>query len=189
MSRYIDLTGVKIGKFKFLKLSYIKHYAYWLCRCDCGNEKVMRADAIKCGQIKSCGCSTKQLIAQALMGEKNPAWTGNKVQYGALHQRIRKEIKRPIKCTFCKKKKKLNLANISQKYKHTLDDWMYLCSKCHQRYDHNWTWKNKKWFKKCKICKKELEVNTDNFKKYNDENKGWFSYCKKCSIKYTSLKK
>ena len=32
-----------------------KHY-YCLCRCDCGNEKLVRKDAILNGNTKSCGC-------------------------------------------------------------------------------------------------------------------------------------
>ncbi len=28
---------------------------YWLCRCECGREKVVRSDSIKDGSIKSCG--------------------------------------------------------------------------------------------------------------------------------------
>lgn len=30
--------------------------ARWLCRCECGNEKVIRARALKTGKTKSCGC-------------------------------------------------------------------------------------------------------------------------------------
>lgn len=29
---------------------------YWLCRCDCGNEKWIRKDSVKSGKQKSCGC-------------------------------------------------------------------------------------------------------------------------------------
>lgn len=29
---------------------------YWLCRCECGNKKWIRADSIKSGKQKSCGC-------------------------------------------------------------------------------------------------------------------------------------
>lgn len=35
---------------------------YWLCRCECGREKVVRSDSIKDGSIKSCGeCSHIQI--------------------------------------------------------------------------------------------------------------------------------
>lgn len=29
---------------------------YWLCRCDCGKEKIVRVDNLKNGGVKSCGC-------------------------------------------------------------------------------------------------------------------------------------
>lgn len=32
---------------------------YWLCRCDCSNEKWIRADSIKSGNSVSCGCQQK----------------------------------------------------------------------------------------------------------------------------------
>lgn len=33
----------------------------WLCRCDCGNEKVVTSQDLKSGHVKSCGCmSTKK---------------------------------------------------------------------------------------------------------------------------------
>lgn len=28
----------------------------WLCKCDCGKETTVRAQALKSGEIKSCGC-------------------------------------------------------------------------------------------------------------------------------------
>lgn len=33
---------------------------YWRCACDCGGEAVVRANAFKYGQIKSCGCLRKR---------------------------------------------------------------------------------------------------------------------------------
>ena len=29
---------------------------FWLCRCDCGVERVVRGAALRCGQSRSCGC-------------------------------------------------------------------------------------------------------------------------------------
>lgn len=29
---------------------------YWLCRCECGKEKEIRATALRSGHTKSCGC-------------------------------------------------------------------------------------------------------------------------------------
>jgi hypothetical protein len=37
----------------------------WLCKCDCGTEKLIRADHLKAGKILSCGCQTGARISAA----------------------------------------------------------------------------------------------------------------------------
>ncbi|MFA5252763.1 MAG: hypothetical protein WC454_09300 [Phycisphaerae bacterium] len=55
-------------KTKFGYLSVIKEVErrngrrFFLCRCDCGIEKVIRLDFLKNGNTKSCGCYSKGLI-------------------------------------------------------------------------------------------------------------------------------
>jgi len=42
-----------------------KHYsAMWLCRCDCGETKVVQGKALRRGYIKSCGCLRKEQSAE-----------------------------------------------------------------------------------------------------------------------------
>lgn len=31
-------------------------HAYWECKCDCGNTKIIRKDSLENGHAKSCGC-------------------------------------------------------------------------------------------------------------------------------------
>jgi hypothetical protein len=39
--------------------------ARWLCRCECGNETVVRASNLTCGVSTSCGCINREnLIAR-----------------------------------------------------------------------------------------------------------------------------
>lgn len=41
-------------------LAYTKNRkSYWLCRCDCGNETIVRSDQLKSGTTQSCGCYHK----------------------------------------------------------------------------------------------------------------------------------
>lgn len=36
------------------------HHKWYVCKCDCGNEKLARSDRLKTGKIKSCGCYEKE---------------------------------------------------------------------------------------------------------------------------------
>lgn len=57
MKKASDLTGQRFGRLVVLKrdLSY-KKAAYWICRCDCGNEATVQSCHLRSGATKSCGC-------------------------------------------------------------------------------------------------------------------------------------
>ncbi len=69
------------------------------------------------------------------MGENNSQWVGDKVSYRALHTWIKTRLSKPLGCNHCGEIKPLDLANKSQQYKRELDDWLWLCKKCHMKYD------------------------------------------------------
>jgi hypothetical protein len=52
-----DLTGKKFGKLIVIEYAYSKGYAYWRCKCDCGNENIVRSSHLLLGAVKTCGCS------------------------------------------------------------------------------------------------------------------------------------
>lgn len=51
MSRLIDMTGKKVGKWTVLR--YLGD-SYWLCRCECGNEKPVVAYSLRSGKSNGC---------------------------------------------------------------------------------------------------------------------------------------
>lgn len=52
-----DMTGLRFGRLTVLELAGRKgKEATWLCKCDCGNEKVVTGRALRQGRTKSCGC-------------------------------------------------------------------------------------------------------------------------------------
>lgn len=58
-----DLLGKRFGKLVVIKrendrvnLKTKYRESYWRCRCDCGNEVVVRHTNLKKGHTKSCGC-------------------------------------------------------------------------------------------------------------------------------------
>ena len=86
------------------------------------------------------------------MGDKNPNWLGDKVGYGGVHKWVKGLFKKPEVCSRCGEKNiKLDLSNISGKYKRDLTDWEWLCRSCHMKKDGRLKelYKNrKKWFEK-----------------------------------------
>ncbi len=64
MSRRIDITGERYGRLTVL--SYVETRrggkAFWLCRCDCGNESVVSSCDLRSGHTQSCGCLYRESI-------------------------------------------------------------------------------------------------------------------------------
>ncbi|WP_087223080.1 transcriptional regulator [Blautia sp. An249] len=56
-----DLTGRRFGKLVALSRAQNQNgRTCWLCRCDCGREKIVAAHELKAGKTKSCGCARMQ---------------------------------------------------------------------------------------------------------------------------------
>lgn len=56
MSKLIDLTGQRFGRWTVIKRDLSKKTTYWICKCDCGTEKSVAATSLKRGASTSCGC-------------------------------------------------------------------------------------------------------------------------------------
>ena len=80
-------------------------------------------------------------VVEGKTGENNKQWKGDKVSKKEMHNWLYKHFGKPDKCRHCGKKNRkygrsiLDWANISKKYKRTIDDFMPLCRKCHVAYD------------------------------------------------------
>lgn len=59
-----DLVGLKFGRFTVVSFSHKdkNHAILWLCRCDCGAERVVFAGNLRRGNSKSCGCHLKEVV-------------------------------------------------------------------------------------------------------------------------------
>lgn len=52
-----DISGQKFGFLTVIEFAEIRnHKAYWKCRCECGNEKIIAARPLISGATISCGC-------------------------------------------------------------------------------------------------------------------------------------
>lgn len=90
-----------------------------------------------------------------LRGKDSPLWKGDKASYSAMHKWIRRQKTKSDCCEKCGKIGRLELANISGKYKRDVNDFEWLCIKCHRNMD--------KWFKK--IMKKVTRGAAGKFRK------------------------
>ena len=60
-NKLIDLTGKRFGYWTVLKRAQNKgKRVFWLCRCVCGNVKIVQGTSLKNGVSKSCGCKKSE---------------------------------------------------------------------------------------------------------------------------------
>ena len=71
MGSFKDLTGKVFEHLTVLEYAgrSKNKQTLWLCRCDCGNEKVILANSLVTGKAKSCGCRQATRKAR-LVGKK-----------------------------------------------------------------------------------------------------------------------
>ena len=63
----IDLTGQTFGHWKVLKRAdNRKKIVMWLCKCDCGTEKIVQGTSLKNGTSNSCGCHSSAEWAEII---------------------------------------------------------------------------------------------------------------------------
>lgn len=56
-----DITGQRFGRLVVKKMIYEEGKpSFCLCKCDCGNEKVILASSLLLGTTRSCGCLIKE---------------------------------------------------------------------------------------------------------------------------------
>lgn len=64
MPKAIDITNQKFGKLTAIKKAPSRSgKTYWLCKCECGNEKEVQTTHLTSGATKSCGCFNKIINA------------------------------------------------------------------------------------------------------------------------------
>lgn len=92
-----DLSGMRFSKLVVLKLAENtkKGDSQWLCKCDCGKEKIIQTRNLKNGNTKSCGCfkvarlnkfntkhgKTNSRLFRIWCGMKNRCYRTNEINY------------------------------------------------------------------------------------------------------------
>ena len=81
MARRMEfLSGKKFGRLTVEKFEYCgpNGHAYWRCKCDCGNYKVVRASHLKSGNVISCGCAQTRKTHGGTNSRIYPIWNNMK---------------------------------------------------------------------------------------------------------------
>lgn len=66
------------------------HQAKWLCRCDCGTEKVVFQNSLVRGLSRSCGCLHKEMTIQRSTIHGHTTHQGASPEYHAWHHMIQR---------------------------------------------------------------------------------------------------
>ena len=62
MSKLIDITRQKFGRLTVIKRAENTKLgeSRWVCKCECGNEKIIRGRKLRTASTQSCGCIHKE---------------------------------------------------------------------------------------------------------------------------------
>jgi predicted SprT family Zn-dependent metalloprotease len=64
MTKFIDLSGKRFGRLLVVERAPKKgRRTQFICKCDCGNEKIALSDKLQSGETKSCGCLRTEIVA------------------------------------------------------------------------------------------------------------------------------
>lgn len=73
MGKALDLTNQRFGRLVALYKTDKRDSSgsiFWHCKCDCGNEKDVRAAELKRGNVTSCGCKSKERASKLGLSKK-----------------------------------------------------------------------------------------------------------------------
>ena len=60
-----NLKGQRFEMLEVVDFSHTKNgYEYWVCKCDCGKQKIVLANNLVYEKTKSCGCLQKRRVSQ-----------------------------------------------------------------------------------------------------------------------------
>lgn len=82
-NKFIDITGQKFNR--LTAIDYVGNQR-WLCKCDCGKEKIVDAYALRHGKTKSCGCLHDEMARMNSFVEGCPHYKTHGASYTRLYR-------------------------------------------------------------------------------------------------------
>ena len=65
--------GTRFSLYEVVKFVHVNknRCRCYLCRCDCGTEKIVNGNDLKSGRVRSCGCLGKDTLRETNSGKNN----------------------------------------------------------------------------------------------------------------------
>lgn len=81
MSRAIDLTGGKYGRWTVIKKSqaFSATKPLWDCECECGTRRAVLRNHLRSGHSRSCGCLKTEVSSQTNSAKLKPGMVFNRL--------------------------------------------------------------------------------------------------------------
>jgi hypothetical protein len=104
-----NIINKRFGRLLVIEYSHTNHSSYWTCKCDCGNEKIIRYSHLARGATRSCGCLSKEHPHNILpTGEASFNKLYNSYRKTAIGRNIKFELSKEVfreiilqKCYYC----------------------------------------------------------------------------------------
>src|SRR5262245_8753845 len=92
MPKFIDNTGQTHGRLTVIcRATNTKDgHVRWRCRCDCGNETIVQAIALRSGATRSCGCLLREVTGRRSKTHGHAVNRSHSVEYAAWCQMIQR---------------------------------------------------------------------------------------------------
>lgn len=152
-----DLLGKKFGRLEVVGLCENKNGrgTYWLCKCECGKEKIIHSHSLVTGASRSCGCLQKEIVSKMfsnrtdVQGCNNPNYNPHKTDQERIFGRYYtgyKEWKFAVKerdSFTCKKcgqvggtlhSHHVNSYSTDESMRTEIKNGITLCKKCHKEF-------------------------------------------------------
>lgn len=137
-----DLVGHKWGKMEVIAQAerpegneVMFRGTWWLCRCECGKEKVLPRQYITAEQVKSCGCGYRQPVKEPEPEEKTEEQPDTQTGTVKLSKQDMINLRGVIVERKCKRCKKLFVrTSVDWKYRKTIKghDYDYCSWDCYR---------------------------------------------------------
>lgn len=103
MPKYKNMIGQRFGRLVVLSRAEndAQQNARWLCRCDCGKEKIIQGGSLRNGKIRSCGCLLSEKSKERMTSIATKHGHSDSLLYGVHQSMIERCYKPSCKAFKC----------------------------------------------------------------------------------------